>query len=226
MVNTTARIKKAGKHFEIMVDMDNALKIKKGELDSINVEGDVIFSDIKKGERASSSDLNEAFGTDDVQEVAKTIITDGEVQTTQEHRSAEQEKKIKQVVTFLVTNAINPQSGNPYTPERIRSTLDEAGVNVKNVPVANQIQEIMDKITKILPIKLETKKVKIKVPAAQTGKVYGVIAQYKDSEKWLDNGDLEVIVKVPSGIIIDFYDKLNSITHGSAITEEIKEDAE
>jgi ribosome maturation protein Sdo1 len=32
------------------------------------------------------------------------------------------------------------------------------------------------------------------------------------------------MLKIPSGIIIDFYDKLNSITHGSALTEEIKED--
>jgi translation elongation factor EF-4 len=30
-------------------------------------------------------------------------------------------------------------------------------------------------------------------------------------------------VSVPAGIIIDFYDKLNSATHGAAVTEEIKE---
>ena len=49
------------------------------------------------------------------------------------------------------------------------------------------------------------------------------INQYKEKEKWLNNGDLEVNVAVPSGIIMEFYDKLNSITHGSAITAEIKE---
>jgi len=61
------------------------------------------------------------------------------------------------------------------------------------------------------------------VPAIHTGKVYGVISQYKDQEKWLDDGSLEVVVEVPSGIIMDFYDKLNSVTHGSAITEDIKQ---
>ena len=54
-----------------------------------------------------------------------------------------------------------------------------------------------------------------------TGKAYGVIAQYKEEEKWKDDGNLEVVVKVPSGMIMDFYDKLNSITHGSALTEEL-----
>ena len=94
MVNTTARIKKAGKRFEIIVDLDEALKLKKGEISSISVEGDMIFSDSKKGERAPSSDMKEAFGTEDVQEIAKEIITKGEVQTNQEHRSEEQEKKL------------------------------------------------------------------------------------------------------------------------------------
>ena len=46
----------------------------------------------------------------------------------------------------------------------------------------------------------------------------------KENEKWLDNGDLEVTVKVPAGMIMDFYDKLNSVTHGGAITEEIREE--
>ena len=30
MTNTTARIKKTGKHFEIIVDLDDALKFRKG----------------------------------------------------------------------------------------------------------------------------------------------------------------------------------------------------
>jgi hypothetical protein len=34
---------------------------------------------------------------------------------------------------------------------------------------------------------------------------------------------LEVVVSVPAGMIMDFYDKLNGVTHGAAITEEIRE---
>ena len=59
-----------------------------------------------------------------------------------------------------------------------------------------------------------------------TGKVYGIINQYKEQEKWLDDGSLEAILKIPSGIIMNFYDKLNSITHGAALTEEIREEGE
>ncbi len=223
-MDTTARIKKAGKRFEIIVNLDDAIKLKKGEISSISIEGDMIFSDSKKGQKASPSDLKEAFRTEDINEIANIIIKEGEVLTTQEHRSEEQEKKLKQVVDFLVSNSINPQTDNPHTPERIRSALEEAHVNIKNIPVENQINEIVELISKIIPIKIETKKVKISIPAVYTGKAYGIVNQYKEEEKWKDDGSLEIIVNVPSGIVIDFYDKLNSATHGSVLTEDIKND--
>ena len=224
MTQTLARIKKAGKNFEIIVDLDDSLKFKKGEISSIEAEGDKVFTDSKKGQVPSSDDLSDAFGTTNVQEIVETIVKSGEIQLTQEHRGAEQEQKFKQVVDFLATNAIDPQTKNPHTPERIKNALEQAHVNVKNSPIETQIKEIIEAISKVIPIKLETKKVKITIPAIHTGKAYGVITQYKEEEKWLDNGDLQVIVAVPSGIIIDFYDKLNSVTHGAALTEEIKEE--
>lgn len=222
MTNTIARIKQAGKNFEIIVDLDDALKFKRGELQSIEAEGDAIFTDSKKGQVASNSDLNESFKTTNTEEIVAKIVKNGEVQLTQEHRSAEQEKKIKQVIDFLSSNAIDPQTKNPHTPERIRSALEQAHINIKNSPIDTQINDIIDALSKVIPIKIETKKVKITIPATHTGQAYGVINQYKKEETWKDNGDLEVIVNVPAGMIMDFYDKLNNVTHGSALTEEIK----
>ncbi len=222
MTQTTARIKKTGKHFEIVVDLDNALKFKKGESSETGAESDRIFTDIKKGNVASEKDLNEAFGTSDADEIIKRIIKEGEVLVTQEYRDEEKENKIKQIVDFLSRNTINPQTGNPHTPERIKRAIEEAHVNIKNVPVDNQINEIVEGISKIIPIKIETKKVKITVPAIHTGKAYSIIGQYKEEENWLNDGSLEVIVNIPAGMIMDFYDKLNSATHGSVLTQEIK----
>ncbi len=223
MTNTLSRIKKAGKNFEIIVDLDDALKFKKGEISSIEAEGDKVFTDSKKGEVPSESDLKEAFGTTDVNEIVSKIVKEGEVQLTQEHRGAEQEKKFNQVVDFLATNAVDPQTGNPHTTERIKNALEQSNVNIKNTSIDNQINDILLEISKIIPIKIETKKVKITVPAMHTGQVYGIVNQYKEKENWLDDGSLEVLVKIPAGMIMNFYDKLNSITHGSALTEEIRE---
>ncbi len=224
MTQTTARIKKSGKNFEMIVDMEKALTFKKGESSNVDfLEIDKIFSDAKKGLVTPDSDLQEAFGTNDINEIAKEIVKEGEVLLSQKYRDEEQEMKLNQVVEFLSKNAIDPKTGNPHTSNRIRNAIEEARINIKNIPVENQINEIVEEISKILPIKIETKRVKINIPAIYTGKVYGVLNQYKENEKWLNNGNLEVIVNVPVGIIMDFYDKLNSATHGSAITEEIKE---
>lgn len=223
MGQTLARIKQAGKNFEIIVDLDDAIKFKKGESSFIEAEGDKIFTDSKKGMVASNGDLESSFKTTDTKEIVEKIIKSGEVLLTQEHRSEEREQKIKQVVDFLSTNAIDPQTGNPHTAQRIKSALTEAHVNIKNGAIENQIKEIITELSNVLPIKIQTKRVKITIPAIHTGKAYGVITQYKEKETWLDDGSLEVMVEVPSGIVMDFYDKLNSVTHGSALTEEIKQ---
>ena len=224
MTQTTARIKKAGKNFEIIVDMERALAFKKGQGSGDFLEIDKIFSDSKKGEVSSSSDLKEAFKTENINDISEEIVKKGEVLVSQEQRSEEHEKNVRKVVDFLATNSINPQTKNPHTPERIKSAIEEAHINIKNVPIENQIQEIIEQLSKVIPIKFETKKVKVIIPAVYTGKAYGAINQYKEEENWLDDGSLEVIAKIPSGIIMDFYDKLNSVTHGSAVTEEMKEE--
>ncbi|MBT3404631.1 ribosome assembly factor SBDS [archaeon] len=225
MTSTTARITREGKQFEVLVDMEEALKFRKsgGSEGTIMLETDVIFLNVKQGEKASQDDLQKVFGTTDVQKIAEDIVKRGEIEESQEHRNAEQEAKFKQVVDFLTTNAIDPQSGNPITTERIKNALEQAHVQIKNKPIEDQIKDILPELTKIIPIKIETKKVKITIPAQYTGQAYGVIAKYKESENWKDNGSLEVLVNVPAGLIMDFYDKLNSITHGSALTEDIKE---
>src|SRR6056297_3173079 len=119
MTQTTARIKKDGKHFEVLVDLENAMKFRKGETDFLEPEIDRVFKDSKKGEVPPVSMLEEAFGNTDPIEITKEIVKKVEVLLTEVYRDAKKEKKLKRVVDFLSRNAINPQTGNPYTPERI-----------------------------------------------------------------------------------------------------------
>ena len=225
MVEVVARTKVGKKHFEILVDVDSALRMKKtgqGDIRSIlSYEG--VFTDHKKGEHPSKSDLEEAFGTTDVHEIAKKIILKGEVQIPQEVRDKQRSDKFKQVVDFLVRNSVNPQTKHPYTPERIERALDESGINISSKPIESQIKEIISSISSVLPIKVETKTLVIIVPARYTGQAYGLLQAYKEDEEWLGNGDLKVRINLPIGYQLDFYDKLNSITHGTAISEEIAE---
>ena len=223
MTDTTARIKKAGKEFEIMVDLDQALAFKKGQGDYPGAETDKIFKDLKKGMVASQEDLKEAFGTTDTDEIIKRIVKEGEILTTQDYRDEEREKRVKQVVDFLIVNAVDPKTGNPHTSERIKNALEQAHVNIKNIPVENQINEILQELTKVIPITIKVKKIRVTIPAIHTGRAYGVINPYKADEEWQNDGSLVATLNVPAGAVMGFYDKLNSITHGSALTEDIKE---
>jgi len=223
MTNVLARLKTKGKNFEVLVDLDKALEFKKngGDISQVLLSDEVV-SDVKKGLRVPDEDLEECFGTLDLNTIAEKIIKQGEVQLPAEYKNKERGEKVKQVIDFLTKNAVDPQTDKPHTSSRIEQSLQQAGINVENKPIDQQIKKIVEKLQEILPIKIETKKLSIKIPAQHTGKAYGLINEYKEKEEWLDNGDLSILVKIPSGLQMEFYDKLNSITHGSAIVEEKK----
>jgi ribosome maturation protein SDO1 len=222
MTNTTARIKRGGKHFEILVDLDEALLVArgKGEVGSATI-GDVVFYNLKSGERSSEDDLETHFGTSDFNIVAKKIMKSGEIVRTTESISKGRDEKLKRVVDFLVRNAVSPE-GRPYTPDRITRALKDARVVIKNKSIESQVSEILNGLRKVLPIKIERKKVKLVIPAMHSGRAYGIVKEFIVHEVWKNNGDLEVEVEVPSGMIMDFYDRVNSATQGSVISEELR----
>jgi ribosome maturation protein SDO1 len=222
MVQTVARIKKGAKHFEVLVDLDEAMRVRRGEGNvNVAVLTDAVFHNLKGGEHASDGDLEDAFGSSDVMSVAEKIIKEGEVVRTAESMKGEHDAKYKQIVDFLVRNAVSPE-GRPYTPDRIMKALGEAHVNVKNKPIESQVDEILEQLSGVLAVKIERKKVKLVVPAIHTGKAYGIVKEFMVSEDWKNNGDLEVVVEVPAGLVMDFYDRVNSATQGSVLSEEMK----
>jgi ribosome maturation protein SDO1 len=225
MAQTTARIKRGGKHFEILVDLDEAMKIKRGE-NGANLSSAVlteyVFYNLKAGEHASDTDLEKEFGTRNIMEVSEKIIKNGEVVRTAESMKAEYEQKYKQVVDFLASSAVSPE-GRPYTVDRIMKSLIEAHVNIKNKPVESQVREIIDQLAVVLPIKMEMKKIRLTIPAIHTGKAYGIVKGHMTSEEWKNNGDLEVVVEMPTALVFDFYDKVNGVTGGSVLSEDIKD---
>ena len=223
MSNVVARIKVKGKHFEIEVDLDEALKVKAGKGDiKLALEFPRIFTDMKKGNVAKEAELMEAFGTKDAYQIATKIVTSGEVQKTQDFRDSEREAKIKRVVDLILRNAVD-QNGRPYTEERIKRAIEESHYAFDSRAPEQQLTDIVAKLATVIPIKIETKRIKLVIPAQYTGQAYGFLKDYKESEEWLANGSLKVILNIPAGMQLDFYDRLNSITHGAAQSEELPE---
>jgi ribosome maturation protein SDO1 len=222
--DTLVKIKVNNKHFEIIVDLELALKLRKGE--NVNIQNVLLTNDIfvnsKDGSKASTADLTACFGTADVFAVVDRIIKKGDVQLPKDYRDEQQDNKKKQVTDWIVKNAVDARTNRPFSQPMIENALSQAGVNISNQPLEQQISAITESLKSILPLKIETKKLIITVPAVYTGKVYGIFNQYKEKEDWLSNGDLKVTINIPVGLQMEFYDKLNSVTHGACLSQEVK----
>jgi len=226
MGDTIAKLRSGKLFFETMVDLDNAMRLRKGEAVPISdvIRDNAIYTNLGKGMKAGSAELESAFGSSEFEKAVEHIVKKGIIEVSQDFRDEALENRRKQIVDFLVRNAVDAQTGRPFTPDTIENALKESGARIENKNVDQQINGIVEGLNKILAIKIETKKLKVTIPAMHTGKAYGLVNEYKEKEEWLSNGDLQITLNIPVGIQMEVYDKLNGVTHGSAITEEIKEE--
>ncbi len=222
-----ARISKAGMDFEIMVDPDKALEFKKGE--GGNVEDILavseIFKDSKKGERHSSEDLQKAFGTTDVFEIAKRIIREGEIQLTQEQRNRFIEEKKKEIANIIARQGVDPKTKLPHPVTRILNAMAEAHVLIDPFkPAKEQVKNVLEKIQEVLPISLERIEVAIRVPIEYAGKASSIVREITEvkKEEWTSSAWI-ALIEIPAGIQGDIYDRLNKLTSGNVEVKIVKE---
>ena len=218
-----ARIKSHGNHFEILVNADKALEMKKtgkGNIMDI-LESSGVFSDMKKGIKVSDSDLDESFGTTDLYKIAEKIVKDGELQLPSSYKEKSREQKYKQIVDWLSVSC-SDANNIPYPSERIKNAIEQVGIKIdEDKPVEEQAMSILRLIQKIMPIKIAMKRIALRIPPVHTGKIYGYLKDFILREEWLSDGSLSCTIEIPAKMQSEFYDKLNSITHGEAITKEM-----
>jgi ribosome maturation protein SDO1 len=207
--------------FEIIVDPEAALNYKKGEDVHINdvIEGFIVFHNATKGEKASEIILEQIFETSNEEEIAEIILQKGALQLTQAQRKRLLKDKIDEIINFIHVHCINPQTNKPHPPARIESAMDEAGVNVDYVlPADKQAKDIIKQIQSILPIRLETVVLAVKITSDFTGPAYGIVSGAGEllEDQWGNDGTWYAKVEMPSGKQADFLDKINQLTKGKA----------
>ena len=214
-----ARIEKDGQKFEILVDPDLALKMRQHQSVSMNdlLATDVIYSDAKRAEAQSTDKIKKAFGTTEVDVVARKIIMDGEVQLTTDQRRKLREQKRLEIINMISRNAINPQTNTPHPPKRIELAMEEAKVHIDEFKsVADQSAEIIKKIKLLIPISMEQQQVAIKVPAQFAGKVNAALHHYNiKKQEWGNDGSLMAVIELAPGMREEFFNELNKLTGGS-----------
>ncbi|WP_423998807.1 ribosome assembly factor SBDS [Haloarcula salina] len=227
----TARLESHGQRFEVLVDPDAALAIKRddfeGDLEDVIAAEDV-FEDASRGDRPPENMLTEVFDTTDPMEIIPEVIKRGEIQITADQRREMQEQKHKQLVQRITRNAVNPQMDDaPHPPERIESALEETDFRVDPMePVESQVDDALDALRPVIPIRFDEVTVAVQVPADYAGSAQAQIRQFGDLEReeWQSDGSWVGVLTFPAGLQNDFYDLVNEHTSGEAETRIIKDE--
>ncbi|WP_144902801.1 ribosome assembly factor SBDS [Halobellus captivus] len=226
----TARLESHGERFEVLVDPDAALAIKRGEF-----EGDLedviaaqdVFEDASRGDRPTETDLETVFGTTDPLEIIPEVVRRGEIQITAEQRREMQEQKRRNLINRIARNAVNPQMDNaPHPPERIERALEEAGFRVDPMePAESQVDDALEALRPVIPIRFDEVTVAVQIPANYAGKTQAQVREYGDLEReeWQPDGSWVGVVTFPAGMQNDFYDLVNEMTSGEAETRIVKD---
>ena len=216
-----ARLESGGHRFEILIDPNEAQSYKEGDEidweDSIAVDG--VWTDSAKGERSPENILDKFFGSSDLIEIYKKILTEGNIQLTSEQKKEMIDNKRKQILSHIVANAMNPQTGGAHPPQRIENAIVEAKYNFDPVrSVEKQVEDIVRKIRPLIPISFEKVKAAVKIPAIHVGKCYGQISGLGtiENEEYQSDGSWIGIVKMSAASYNELENLLGAVTKGSA----------
>lgn len=216
-----------GEKFEILVKPDPALEYKLGKRKDISsiLVSDEIYTDSSKGTRASSEKLLKAFKTEDTTAIAEKIIQKGDLNLTTDQRRKMILEKKKQIVTYIVKTFVDPKSHLPHPPLRIEQAMEDARISLDpQKSVAEQVNDVVEKLRSIIPLKSENLILEIIVPAQFASQSYSVLKSVGSlqKEEWQSNGSLKAILEIPAAARPNVIDRLGSITKGTASIEVAK----
>jgi len=219
-----ARLESHGETFEILLDPKVVKYLKEGKeinlIDHLAVEA--VFKNSSKGTHPPEDKIKEVFGTDDINEIAKKIISKGEIQVTAEQRKEMLEAKRNRIIAYIARNAINPQTKTPHPPARIEMALTEAKFHPDPFrSVESQVEEAMHLLRPLIPIKFEKSRVAVKLRADDYGRCYDDLINFGmvEREEWQPDGSWIGVIEIPAGVISEMTAKLNDRTKGHAIVK-------
>ena len=219
--SVTARLETGGNRFEILIDPEAAQQYKEGEeIDwEEAIAADGIWSDSSKGERAPEKLVNDTFGSLDLINTYKKILNEGSIQLTSQQKKEIVEQKRKRIISHIVANAMNPQTGGPHPLQRIENAIEEIRYSVDPIESdEKQIEKIVSRIKLLIPISFEKIRVAVKIPAIHVGKCYGQLSGlgHIESEEYQKDGSWIGILEMAAAAQIKLEDLLGSVTKGTA----------
>ena len=227
----TARLESHGARFEVLVDPDAALAIKRGEFDGDLEEviaAEDVFENASRGDRPAESDVEDVFDTTEPLQIIPEVIQRGEIQITAEQRREMQERKRRQLINRIARNAINPQMDDaPHPPGRIESALEQTDFRIDPMqPVEPQVDDALDALRPVIPIRFEEVTMAVQIPAEHAGSAQAQIRSFGDLEReeWQADGSWIGVLTFPAGMRNDFYEVVNEHSSGEADTRLVRDE--
>jgi ribosome maturation protein SDO1 len=227
----TARLESHGARFEVLVDPDAALAISRGEFEGELEEviaAEDVFENASRGDRPAESDVEDVFGTTEPLEIIPEVIQRGEIQITAEQRREMQERKRRQLINRIARNAINPQMDDaPHPPDRIESALEDTDFRIDPMrPVETQVDDALDALRPVIPIRFEEVTMAVQIPAEHAGSAQAKVREFGDleNEEWQADGSWIGVLTFPAGMQNDFYEVVNEHSSGEGETRLVRDE--
>jgi ribosome maturation protein SDO1 len=224
---TLVRYQHSGEKFEILVDPDRGLQYKRGELGDVNkaLIIDTVFTDANKGEKASATKLEEAFGTSDPTQVAEIMFEKGVFQLTAIQRKEMLDQKLKQIIHIISRTYVDPKTKLPHPAVRIENALQDVRIQIDPFKDADeQVKDVVDALRRVLPMSSENVQIALKIPAEYTGKGYSVVKDYGEvkRDEWQSDGSWIAVVELPAAMQIEMLETLGKATQGNIQSKIVK----
>jgi ribosome maturation protein SDO1 len=221
---TLVRYTRGGEKFEVIVYPDKGLAYKRGELKDISqaLMVETIFTDAKKGEKASRERLEAAFGTSDPLKVAEIIFKRGTLLLTAEQRREMVERKRRAIISIISRTYVDPRTKLPHPPARIEAAMRAAHISIDPLKDAEeQVKEIVKALRPLLPLSMESVEIAIKVPSEYVSRAYGLVRSMAEvkREEWGSDGSWLALIELPAAMQVELLDRLGKATQGSVQTK-------
>lgn len=216
-----ARFEYGGKRFEILIDptlvetfRDNPESV---ELDEI-LATDEVWIDARGGERPTSEQLVNAFGSDELFVCVHKILTKGSIQLTTDQRKKRVSDMRVAIIHRISSTAIDPRSKMPHPPSRIETALDECRYSIDPfLSIDRQVNDAIKLMRPLIPLKFATARLAFRIPGVEYGSVQSILRELMIKEEWLPNGDWACVVEVPAGSKIDLMGDIAKRSNGSQV---------
>lgn len=177
------RLSKKGKKFEIACYPNKVLSWRNKSESDINevLQIDTVFVNVTQGMLANKKDMEKCFNTTDQRMICQQILSDGELQISEQERESIHEIMFRDVAAIVVDKSVNPENNRPYTLSMIQNAMKQIHFSVNTTKGAKaQALDVLRKLKSVMPIARAKMRVRIGCPLEDKADVQGVMWEQLD----------------------------------------------